>query len=131
MTAGLLCVRVPCSVQLPLRVQALNTFIDDLFAFIIKMPTLHRVSCFRDDIVFVVFLYQRHIYKVDNTRVNEFGHTGETEADKDQKKELAGEGAAGGEHADKTEKKEGRAKESTESEKVAEAQAEDESKKEK
>ena len=41
-----------------LTYKALNTFIDDLFAFIIKMPTLHRMSCFRDDIVFVVFLYQ-------------------------------------------------------------------------
>jgi hypothetical protein len=30
--------------------KALNTFIDDLFAFIIKMPTMHRLSCFRDDI---------------------------------------------------------------------------------
>ena len=44
--------------------KALNTFIDDLFAFIIKMPTLHRMSCFRDDLVFIVFLYQRWIYKV-------------------------------------------------------------------
>jgi hypothetical protein len=26
----------------------LNTIIDDLFAFIIKMPTLHRIACFRD-----------------------------------------------------------------------------------
>jgi hypothetical protein len=26
----------------------LNTFIDDLFAFIIKMPTMHRISVFRD-----------------------------------------------------------------------------------
>lgn len=40
------------------RYKALNTFIDDLFAFIIKMPTLHRMSCFRDDIVFAIFLYQ-------------------------------------------------------------------------
>ena len=59
------------------RYKALNTFIDDLFAFIIKMPTLHRMSCFRDDLVFVVFLYQRWVYRVDNSRVNEFGHTGE------------------------------------------------------
>jgi hypothetical protein len=29
----------------------LNTFIDDLFAFIIRMPTMHRISCFRDDVV--------------------------------------------------------------------------------
>jgi len=28
----------------------LNTFIDDLFAFIIRMPTMTRLSCFRDDI---------------------------------------------------------------------------------
>merc|ERR1711920_1221707 len=56
--------------------KALNTFIDDLFAFIIKMPTLHRMSCFRDDIVFAVFLYQRWIYKVDRSRVNEFGQRG-------------------------------------------------------
>ncbi len=40
--------------------QALNTFIDDLFAFIIKMPTMHRLSCLRDDVIFVVYLYQRY-----------------------------------------------------------------------
>ena len=46
----------------------LNTIIDDLFSFIITMPTMHRISCFRDDIIFVVYLYQRYIYKVDKTR---------------------------------------------------------------
>uniref|UniRef100_A0A7S0J5X7 Cleft lip and palate transmembrane protein 1 n=1 Tax=Calcidiscus leptoporus TaxID=127549 RepID=A0A7S0J5X7_9EUKA len=61
--------------------KALNTFIDDLFAFIIKMPTLHRMSCFRDDIVFAVFLYQRWIYKVDRSRVNEFGQRGNANAE--------------------------------------------------
>ena len=45
-----------------------NTFIDDLFAFVIKMPMMHRVSCFRDDVVFVIYLYQRRIYKVDAAR---------------------------------------------------------------
>lgn len=39
--------------------KAFNTFIDDLFAFIITMPTAHRVACFRDDLVFLVYLYQR------------------------------------------------------------------------
>jgi len=48
--------------------RAINTFIDDLFAFIIKMPTMHRMSCFRDDIVFVAYLYQRHIYPIDMSR---------------------------------------------------------------
>ena len=46
----------------------LNTFIDDLFAFVIKMPTMHRISVFRDDIVFLIYLYQRWIYRVDTSR---------------------------------------------------------------
>ena len=51
----------------------LNTIIDDLFAFVIKMPLLHRLSVFRDDIVFLIYLYQRWIYRVDTKRANEFG----------------------------------------------------------
>lgn len=57
----------------------LNTFIDDMFAFVIKMPTLYRLGCFRDDIVFLIFLYQRWIYPVDKTRTNEFGYSAEQE----------------------------------------------------
>ncbi|CAM9203366.1 unnamed protein product, partial [Discosporangium mesarthrocarpum] len=53
----------------------LNTFIDDIFAFIIPMPMMHRLSCFRDDIVFFIFLYQRYLYPVDITRINEFGQS--------------------------------------------------------
>merc|ERR1711978_251335 len=48
--------------------RALCTFIDDLFALIIRMPTMHRLSCFRDDIVFLIYLYQRHLYPVDKFR---------------------------------------------------------------
>lgn len=59
--------------------KVLNTFIDDLFAFTIKMPTLHRLATFRDDIIFFVYLYQSYAYKVDTTRVNEFGQGGEEE----------------------------------------------------
>lgn len=55
----------------------LNTIIDDLFAFVIKMPLLHRLSVFRDDIIFAMYLYQRWIYRVDKTRVNEFGYVEE------------------------------------------------------
>ena len=51
----------------------LNTIIDDLFAFVIKMPVLHRLSVFRDDIVFLIYMYQRWIYRVDKKRANEFG----------------------------------------------------------
>lgn len=39
--------------------RAFTTFIDDVFAFIITMPTAHRLACFRDDIVFIIYLYQR------------------------------------------------------------------------
>ncbi|KAI9786959.1 MAG: hypothetical protein M1839_005190 [Geoglossum umbratile] len=55
----------------------LNTFIDDLFAFTIKMPTLHRLATLRDDVIFFVYLYQSYKYKVDYTRVNEFGQGGD------------------------------------------------------
>ncbi|KAH8600974.1 cleft lip and palate transmembrane protein 1-domain-containing protein [Bisporella sp. PMI_857] len=62
----------------------LNTFIDDLFAFTIKMPTLHRLATFRDDIIFFIYLYQSYKYKVDYTRVNEFGQGGEEEQVEDK-----------------------------------------------
>ncbi|KAI8067324.1 cleft lip and palate transmembrane protein 1-domain-containing protein [Thamnidium elegans] len=76
-----------------LMYKSLNTFIDDLFAFVIKMPTLHRLACLRDDFVFFVYLYQRHAYKVDPTRANEYGQVGgpedknESDKDKESKKD--------------------------------------------
>lgn len=51
----------------------INTFIDDLFAFVIRMPMMYRIGCFRDDIIFIIYLYQRWIYRVDPKRMNEFG----------------------------------------------------------
>jgi hypothetical protein len=57
--------------HLPWRVlgyKFINTFIDDLFAFIIRMPAMARLSCFRDDIVFIIYLYQRWLYPVDTSR---------------------------------------------------------------
>ncbi|KAK4550694.1 hypothetical protein LTR36_000273 [Oleoguttula mirabilis] len=57
----------------------LNTFIDDLFAFTIKMPLLHRLATLRDDIIFFFYIYQAWAYKVDYTRVNEFGQGGDDE----------------------------------------------------
>jgi Cleft lip and palate transmembrane protein 1 (CLPTM1) len=60
----------------------LNTFIDDLFAFTIRMPTLHRLATLRDDVIFFIWLYQKWVYKVDYTRVNEFGQGGDDDEDK-------------------------------------------------
>ncbi|EEB10382.1 conserved hypothetical protein [Pediculus humanus corporis] len=66
--------------------KAFNTFIDDVFAFIITMPTSHRVACFRDDIIFIVYLYQRWLYPVDKTRTTsesaEFVNTNEDKKEK-------------------------------------------------
>jgi hypothetical protein len=62
--------------HLPWRVlgyRFVNTFIDDLFAFIIRMPTMARMSCFRDDVVFIIYLWQRYLYPVDTSRPAEGG----------------------------------------------------------
>jgi hypothetical protein len=57
----------------------LNTFIDDLFAFTIRMPTLHRLATLRDDVIFFVWLYQKWKYRVDYSRINEFGQGGDSD----------------------------------------------------
>jgi hypothetical protein len=72
-----------------------NTFIDDLFAFTIKMPTLHRLATFRDDIIFFVYIYQRWAYRIDYSRVNEFGQGGEDEPTEGEKtKSISSPGAS-------------------------------------
>ena len=45
------------------------------------------------DVIFVIYLYQRYIYPVDKTRVNEFGQSGAetteaTETEEDETKEV-------------------------------------------
>lgn len=60
----------------------LNTFIDDMFAFVIKMPTMYRIGCFRDDIIFLIYIYQRWIYPVDKSRFNEYGYKEEADGNK-------------------------------------------------
>jgi hypothetical protein len=77
----------------------LNTIIDDLFAFVIKMPLLHRLSVFRDDIVFLVYLYQRWKYPVDKKRVNEFGFGGDDDKNEDETNLLEGTEAVQGDRA--------------------------------
>lgn len=51
-----------------------NTFVDDVFAFLIDMPWKHRLMTLRDDVVFLCFLVQAFIYRVDKSRVNEYGY---------------------------------------------------------
>ncbi|KAK6541711.1 hypothetical protein TWF694_007504 [Orbilia ellipsospora] len=64
----------------------LNTFVDDLFAFTIKMPTLHRLATLRDDVIFFVYLYQLWSYRVDYSRVNEFGQGGDDPTEEEKQK---------------------------------------------
>merc|ERR1712008_472970 len=42
--------------------------VDDIAALLIDMPVMHRLSCFRDDIIFFIYVYQRWKYRVDKTR---------------------------------------------------------------
>lgn len=44
--------------------KTLSTVVDDFFSFVIKMPWLHRLACFRDDVVFLILLYQRWIVRL-------------------------------------------------------------------
>lgn len=37
-----------------------NTIVDDFFAFVIKQPVLSRIAAFRDDVIFVIFIYQSY-----------------------------------------------------------------------
>uniref|UniRef100_A0A8B9KKX0 Lipid scramblase CLPTM1L n=1 Tax=Astyanax mexicanus TaxID=7994 RepID=A0A8B9KKX0_ASTMX len=39
--------------------KGLNTFISDVFSGIISTPGPHQLACFRDDVVFLIYLYQR------------------------------------------------------------------------
>ncbi|KAI8870490.1 cleft lip and palate transmembrane 1 [Ramicandelaber brevisporus] len=51
----------------------LNTIVDDMFSFVVSMPTWHRIAVFRDDVVFVIYLWQKWTYPTDYSRANEFG----------------------------------------------------------
>lgn len=74
--------RLKSVAHLPWKVfmyKAFNTFIDDVFSFIVQMPMAHRIACLRDDLVFFVYLYQRWCYPVDMKRANEYGFSYEEE----------------------------------------------------
>lgn len=51
----------------------LNTIVDDFAALIVKQPLLARLAAFRDDVVFIIYLYQSYIYRTDDRRANEYG----------------------------------------------------------
>ena len=51
-----------------------------------------RIGCFRDDVIFIIYLYQRYIYKVDYSRPAEGGG-------------MVGQGIQGGKDDDDKKKK--------------------------
>ncbi|TPX61192.1 hypothetical protein PhCBS80983_g01279 [Powellomyces hirtus] len=67
--------------------KAVNTFVDDIFSFVMKMPWLHRIACLRDDVVFIIYLYQKWTYGVDKKRRNEFGQVGDEGEDESEEEE--------------------------------------------
>ncbi|XP_060725225.1 lipid scramblase CLPTM1L-like isoform X1 [Tachysurus vachellii] len=61
--------------QLPMSVllyKGLNTFISDIFSGILSNPGPHPLACFRDDVIFLIYLYQRRIYSVNKSRVRDY-----------------------------------------------------------
>lgn len=58
------------------------------------MPLLHRLATLRDDVIFFIWLYQKWAYRVDYSRVNEFGQGGEddVQAIEEKKNEKAVQG---------------------------------------
>jgi len=49
------------------------------------MPTMHRLRVFRDDIVFLIYLYQRWIYPVDKKRIEVGGEFEDVSVDEIKK----------------------------------------------
>lgn len=58
-----------------------TTFVDDAFAWLVDMPLKHKLMTLRDDVVWVVLLYQAFVYRIDKTRTNEYGYSYENEPD--------------------------------------------------
>ncbi|OHS93173.1 CLPTM1-like membrane protein cnrB [Tritrichomonas foetus] len=79
----------------------ISTFIDDLYTFLSNLPLIYKIACFRDDVVFFIWIIQCFIYPVDPSRVNEFGFIEKSqleeknekeEKEKEEEEEESGEG---------------------------------------
>jgi hypothetical protein len=66
-----------------------NTFVDDAFAWLIEMPWKHQLMTLRDDVVFLIFLVQVYLDRVDKTRTNEFGYSYEEDEAKEDEALMA------------------------------------------
>ena len=92
--------------HLPMRAMTykfLNTIIDDLYAFAVKSPLLYRIFCFRDDVIFVIYIYQIFKYR-KNSRKDMIEK--EKKRFEEEKKKLLEEKDNKDENEEKKEKKE-------------------------
>ena len=66
------------------------------------MTNRHRLSCFRDDVIFLVYVYQRWAYKVDKNRPSRWSNDEETSLEDVEKIDALTEGTtvADGTHDD-------------------------------
>jgi len=66
-----------------LTYKAFTTFVDDVSAWLIgDLPLAYKIACCRDDVVFLVLMYQRVRYRTDKTRVNEYGRSYEKKGER-------------------------------------------------
>jgi hypothetical protein len=52
----------------------IETIIDDFYVFMVTTPLLQKVMVFREDIIFLLYIYQRIIYKTDPKRIGTAGN---------------------------------------------------------
>jgi hypothetical protein len=79
--------------RLTLAYKFLNTFIDDLYAFLSSCSLMYKIACFRDDVIFVIWLFQCCIYPVDPSCPNEFNMLARDQdlSEEDEKEKLTAE----------------------------------------
>uniref|UniRef100_A0A673WW50 Lipid scramblase CLPTM1L n=1 Tax=Salmo trutta TaxID=8032 RepID=A0A673WW50_SALTR len=53
--------------------RAVNTFVNDAFTCVFSTHPSHQLGCFRDEILFLLYLYQRRLYSTNKTRCREYG----------------------------------------------------------
>ncbi|KAK6327007.1 hypothetical protein J4Q44_G00026520 [Coregonus suidteri] len=56
-----------------LMYKAVNTLVNDAFACVFSTHPSHQLGCFRDEVLFLVYLYQRRLYSTNKTRCREYG----------------------------------------------------------
>lgn len=64
-------INVFCSILDLIKIQFTDTVHVELFL------KIKYINSYRDDVVFLVLLYQRWIYRIDYSRVNEYGQVNE------------------------------------------------------